>query len=294
MEQNAQEEENHVDDVQVQVKALGGKVIDDVGKAQQKSDGPQDLAVLHLFGGGAHCISTLFLVHQPGGVHDDGVLGIRVHGIVDKGHQEEDDGHHDQVGRMQNGIGDGGGVEDAQDLGTALCGHLQGDGAGETRVPDHEAGVGGGDQKWIVHVTNPAGHFFGQEGAGDEAEAPVEPAADGGDEGSDQDGALFVLGDRGNGPQKTLADLGGGHGGAEDQHQGHLHGERQQAPEALGITPGVDQLKGGLLCPDHGPHKGHNGQDDGEQEGIRQPSIDYAYAAVCEFLEHTIPPNLPN
>ena len=43
--------------------------------------------------------------------------------------------------------------------------------------------------------------------------------------------------------ENAFPDLGGRHGGAEDQNQGHLHGERQQAPEALRITPGIDKPK---------------------------------------------------
>ncbi|MBR7105342.1 MAG: hypothetical protein IKC65_10375, partial [Lentisphaeria bacterium] len=31
-----------------------------------------------------------------------------------------------------------------------------------------------------------------------------------------------------------------------------------------------------------------DGQDDGEQEGIRQPSVDYVNAAVDDFLKHRI------
>ena len=124
-------------------------------------------------------------------------VGAKILGVVDEGHGDQDHDAHDDVHGVEHGGGDGGLIGH---LTEGLAGHqVQGDGAGQTRVPDHEAGVGGGDQKWIVHVTNPAGHFFGQEGAGDEAEAPVEPAADGGHEGGDEDGALFILGQRGNG-----------------------------------------------------------------------------------------------
>ena len=289
MEQDAQEHEDHVDDVQVQVEALGDEVVDDVGKAQHQGDDPEDAAVLDLLSGGVDGVGLLLFLHQNGGVHSDGVLGIGMHGVVDQGHQDEDDQHHAQVHGMEDGLGDGGGVHHTQDLGAALGAHLQGDGAGQAGVPDDEAGVGRGDQQGIVHVLDPAGHLLGQQGAGDEAEAPVEPAADGGDEGGDQDGALLVLGNGGNGAQDFLTDLGGSHGGAQHQHQSHLHGEGQQAPEAAGVTPGVDQSHGALLGADHRGDEDHDGQDDGEQERIRQPPVDDPHAAIGKLFEHAFP-----
>ena len=64
VEQNTQEQEDHIDDVQIQVEPLLHKVIHDVRKAQHKSDKPQDLIVLNFLRRGIHGISLLRLVHQ--------------------------------------------------------------------------------------------------------------------------------------------------------------------------------------------------------------------------------------
>ena len=286
VEQDAQEQEDHVHDVQAQGEAVLNKVIDDVHKAAHQGDSPQNLGVLHLVGGGLDLIGALGLVLQQGGVDAHGVVLVGVHGIVHEGHGKQNHAHHDQVHGVEHGVGDGGLI---QNLAEFLARHqVQGDGAGQARVPDDEAGVGGGDQQGIVHGGDPAHHFLGQQGAGDQAEAPVQPAADGGDEGGDHDGLHIVVAQAGGGPQGLFAGLGGGHGGAEHQHQGHLHREAQQTPEALGVAPGVEHLQRAHLCGAHGADENDDAQDDGKQEGIRQPSVDHANAAVGEFLEHRL------
>ena len=172
----------------------------------------------------------------------------------------------------------------------ARAANLQRDGPRQAGVPDHKAGIGGGNQQGIIHIPYPAGHSLGQQGAGNQAKAPVEPAADGGHEGGNQDCALFVVSQGGNRCQRLLARLGGGHGGAQHQHQGHLHGEGQQAPEAILdfalAPPGPHQFQGPLLRTDHGSDKDHDGQDDGEQEWIRKPPVHNLYAAIGKAFEH--------
>ena len=193
---------------------------------------------------------------------------------------------------MEDGLAGGGGIADAQDLGAAHGVHLQGDGAGQTGVPDDEAGIGGSDEQGIVHVPHPLGHFAGQQSTGDEAEAPVEPAADGGDKGGHQDGALLVVSQAGERAQAALTGLGRGHGGAEHQHQSHLHGKAQQAPHtgfggAL-TAPGPDQVQRALLGAEHRRDEDHDGEDHREQERIGQPAVDHADAAVRKLLEQKI------
>ena len=55
--------------------------------------------------------------------------------------------------------------------------------------------------------------------------------------------------------RRPFAGLGRSHGGAEYQHQSHLHGEAQQAPEALGVAPGVEHLQGPIFGGDMEPMK---------------------------------------
>ena len=291
MGQQAQEQEDGVDGVQVQIgHADGDEEVNDVQEAGDDDDAPQDLAVLHLLGGGLNLVLPLLLVLEQGGINDDGVLFVRVHGVVDQGHAHQDYQAHDDVHGVQNGLGQRRLVYNTQELLAALGGHLQGDGAGEAGVPDDETGVGGGDQQGIVHIIDAAGHLFGQQGAHDEAEAPVQPAAEGGHRGNHHDGAHLALGKAGNGVEDLFADLGGGQSGTQHQHQGHLHGEGQQAPHAVAAlalaAPGPNHLPGTLLRAQARGDEDHDGQDDGEQEWIRQPPVHDAHASVGEFFQH--------
>ena len=295
MQQDAQEQEDEVDDVQVQsggdVLALlqGGEVINDIGEAGHYQDDPQDAGVLHLVGGRLDLIGLVLLILQQGGVDGDGVISVGMHGIVHEGHDQQNHTAHDDVHGVEDGVGGGGG-QDHFLLGAGkqlvALGQLQGDGAGQAGVPDDEAGIGGGDQQRIIHGGNALGNLAGQQSAGDQAEAPVQPAADGGNEGGDHDGLHVVVAHTGHEPQRLLAGLGGSHGGAEHQHQSHLHGEGQQAPEAAGGAPGVEHLQRPHLGGDHREHIHDDGQDDCKQERIRQPPVDHANAAIGEFLKH--------
>ena len=242
--------------------------------------------MLQLLSGGILDVGALLLIYQQGGVDGDGALLIGVHGIVDKGHQHQNDAAHDEVHGVEHRGGDGCLIGH---LTEGLAGHqIQRDGAGQTGVPDHEAGVGGGDQQRIVHGGYAAHDLLGQQSADDQSEAPVQPAAEGGHEGGDQNRLLFVVAQTRHRAQRLLAGLGRGHGGAEDQHQRHLHGEGQQIPEAaLLIAPLGDDLDGAHARGAHGAHKYHKRQDDGEQECIRQPPVDYAHTAVGKFFEHS-------
>ena len=185
---------------------------------------------------------------------------------------------------MEDGLQSGGGVGHVANHIAAVKG--QGDGAGQTCVPNDEAGVGRGDQQGIVHGGHTLCHFLSQQRTGDKAEAPVEPAADDGHEGGDDDSLHIVVSKTCQSTQRLLAGLGRGHGRAQHQHQCHLHREAQQRPEAGGGTPSADHVDGAETRGEHGGDKDHDGQDDGEQERIRQPSVDYANAAIDDFLKH--------
>ena len=243
--------------------------------------------MLQLLGGSILAVGLLLLVQQQSGVHGDGVILVGMHGVVDEGHEEQDHAAHDEVHGVEHSLRDG-----------CLIGHLtkllagyqiQRNRAGQTCMPDNEAGIGGGDEQGIVHRGDTAHHFLGQQGADDQAEAPVQPAADCGHKGGDQNSLLVGVAQAGHGPQSLLAGTGGGHGRTKHQHQSHLHGEGQQVPEAsLGITPFCDDLNGAHARSAHGRHEYNQGQDDGEQERVGKPSVDDAHAAVCEFLKHSV------
>ncbi len=295
MGQQAQEQEDGVDGVQIQLRrANADEEQHDVGKAHDEDDGPENLAVLDLLGGSLNLVLLLLLIHQQGGVHGDGVVLVWVHGVVQEGQANQNQQAHDNVHGVEDGLGQVGLIGDAQEL--LAGGHLQGDGAGQAGVPDHEAGIGGGDEKGIVQVTDAAGHFLGQQGAHDQAEAPVQPAADGGHHGDNHDGAHLVLGQTGDGAENFLTDVGGGQGGAQHQHQGHLHGEAQQAPHTVAgaalAGPGPDQFDGVLPGAGHGGDKHHDGQDDGEQERVGQPAVHNPHTAVGKLFQHKKLPSL--
>ena len=90
--------------------------------------------MLQFFGGGADGVGPLLLIDQPGGVHGNGVLYIRVHSIVDEGHQDQNHADHEQVHGMEDGLAGGHLIDDSQDL--ASCGYLEGNGTGDAGVPD--------------------------------------------------------------------------------------------------------------------------------------------------------------
>ena len=187
---------------------------------------------------------------------------------------------------MEDGLGVGRVVVDAQNFGAAFGAHLQGDGAGQAGMPDDETGIGGSDQQRIIHVTDTAGDLLGQQRTGDQAKAPVQPAANGRHEGNDEDRALLVLCAAGDGAQHSLTGRRRSHCRAQHQNQRHLHGEGQQAPEALGVAPGLHQFDGTQAGADHRAHKGHDGQNDGKQEGIGQPAVHNMNAGIGKPLEH--------
>ena len=210
---------------------------------------------------------------------------IGMHSVVDQGHHEQNDQNHSQVDGMEDGLGD-----------RSLIGHftkgltgnqVQGDGAGETSVPDNEAGVSRSDQQGIVDIANTLSDLLGQQSAGNKTEAPVQPAADGGDEGGDDDSLLLVVSHIGDSAQSLLTGLGRSHGVTKHQNQSHLHGEGQQTPEALVVAPCVQHRNGTHAGSQHSAQEDDDGQDHSEQEGVRQPTVDYAYAAICELFEHS-------
>ena len=292
MEQDTEEHEDHVHDVQAQRKAVGDEVVDDIHQKGQAQDAPQDLGMLQLLSGGVDLVGLILVLHQQGGIDGDGTLPVRVHGVVDEGHGQQHHGAHDDVHGVEDGLGDGGLIGDLTELGAGD--QRQGNGSGETGVPDDEAGIGGGDQQGIVHGGDPLGHLLGQQRTGHQAEAPVEPAAHGGDHGGDDDGLHIIVAQTSGLPQHLLTGLGGSHGGTQHQHQSHLHGKGQQTPEAVGIAPCGQHLDGTHAGGEHGCHIDHEGQDDGKQECIRQPAVHNTHASVGESLEHTFSPYILN
>ena len=240
--------------------------------------------MLHLVSGSLDLISALLLIGQQSGIHADGVILVGMHGIVDQRHHEQDDQNHDQVDGVEQRFSD-----------RSLIGHItkgfafhqaQGDGAGEAGVPDDEAGISGGDQQGIVNITDALGDLLGQQSAGNQTEAPVQPAADDRNKGGDDDGLLLVVGQVGDGAQTLFAGAGRSHGVTEDQHQSHLHGKGQQTPEAGVVTPLFQHGDGTHTGCGHRAQEDDDGQDHGEQKGVGQPAVDDTNAAVCELFEH--------
>ena len=90
------------------------------------------------------------------------MVGIRMHGIVDEGHEHQDDKYHDQVHRVKYSGSNRGLVYNSKHLG-ARAANLQRDGPRQAGVPDHKAGIGGGNQQGIIHIPYPAGHSLGQQ-----------------------------------------------------------------------------------------------------------------------------------
>ena len=291
MHEQTQEQEDEVNNVQVERVGDGTaglydahEVLDDPGETCDNDDEPQDLAVFDAVSRSLDLVDSVDVVLQQSGIDGDGVLFIGMHRIVDERHHEEDEAAHDEVHRVENGLVHASLIGFFTD--GVAAGNGERDGSGQTGVPDNEAGVGGCDQQSVVDVTDTLSHFLGQQGACDQTEAPVQPAADNGDEGREHDSASLVLGDRSDAGQESLEDRSGSHSGTEYQDQSHLHGEGEETPEAACVTPGLDHGYGTLTSAEHCEYEYHDAQDDSEQERIRQPSVDYVNATIGKFLEH--------
>ena len=270
--QDTDEHEDHVDDVQAQVEAAGHEVVDDVSKAQNQGQDPQDFGMLDAVSGNLDVVSTFFLIDQQAGIDADSVLLVGMHHPVQEGHQDQDGDDHAQVCGMEDRVGDRHAEGDAANGG--LAGNGQRDGTGQTGMPNDEAGVGGGDQQTIVHGGNLTGDLAGQQSAGDQAEAPVQPAAETGHESDQQDGGLVAVCDVCDRAQDLFNDRCGSERGAENDDHDHLHGEGQQAPEAGIITPIYDHVDDAVVREDQRQDEHDERQDDCEQKCVGQPTVD--------------------
>lgn len=142
---------------------------------------------------------------------------------------------------------EGGAEEFGEGVGVCSC---EWSGAGEAAVPAHEAEVSGGWEEALgdVAVWVSGGgaarecglHVACEDGADDEAEAPVEEREGDGGGGGEPDGLSRGARDVDEGLEEEGDGLGGGEGVAQDEDEAHLHGECEEVPEA------------GLPCVDEG------------------------------------------
>ena len=66
------------------------------------------------------------------------------------------------------------------------------------------------------------------------------------------------------------------------QDDDHLHGKGEKNPEA--VVPGEGNLGGARSLGEKGGYRGHVGEDDGEHERIRHPSLDSVRDDLTELL----------
>ena len=256
MKDQTHEQEDEVYDVQVQgvgnILTSGDdtvEVIYDIGQTCNASDRPQDLAVLHLFSGRIDLIDLFFLVFQQSGIDNDGMFLFRMHCIQYQRHTDQDDQTNDQVDGMKNSI-TGAGYK-LHTTGGVAAAEGQRYGSGQTGVPNDETGISGSNEQTVVNATDAAGNFLCQQCAGDQTKAPVQPAANGGNESGDQDGAALVFCQRSNGTQTLLTNLCRGHRRTQHQNQRHLHCNGKQTPKTGAAAPSRQDLDGSHAGSEH-------------------------------------------
>ncbi len=189
---------------------------------------------------------------------------------------------------IENGLGNGHGLSK-----DAVCGgsqrltgrsHRERNGTGESGVPHHKTAVGGSNEQAIVHSRQFAGDFLGKDNSHYESETPVEPAGDGRHGRHEGYSAGRQLGQRSQCADGLLHHRSSGQRRATHEHQGHLHGKRQQVPYAS--TPMLHHFNRGLVTDGHRQQCGDKSEDDSKDKGFRKIALHHFDAAGNHALKH--------
>lgn len=272
VQQDGQDQEAEVDDIEVQAGAAHDVVVEHVGQPARGDQPGQQPAVLQARG------RTLVVVRgrhrglfQARRIDIDAFLLVGQHQPVDQRHEDEHRHHDHQVEYRENRIAGG---NDADLVGGEMP--LGRDGqrnrAGQTAVPDDEAGIGAGHQQPVIdpHL---AGDLLGEQRAHHQPEAPVDPAGGQRHHADQDDRPAGAGGQAGQPRQHPLDQRRAGQHVAGDQHQQHLHRESQQPPEA--VAPPAHDGHGGLAFDDHGRAGGDQRQQHHEYVRVGQIALNH-------------------
>ncbi|MDT4840548.1 hypothetical protein FQZ97_743750 [compost metagenome] len=190
-----------------------------------------------------------------------------------QGHQHQCQQHHARLPE-EDGLGKGDHAGDGEDRGrqAGRVGLQLRRRRRQAQRPDGaQAQVGGGTGGAVVHLQLfAAGQGAHQQAAEDQGEAPVEQRGEHGDQRHPAHRRAAVLRHAGQQVDQPRGRAGTGDHVAADDHEGHLHGEGNQAPET--VAEGLGGLAG--RCP-HGQggdrHQQHG--DGGEDPGIGEPAF---------------------
>ena len=181
----------------------------------------------------------------------------------------------DGVPKGDDSVGDKAAVrDDLADLRLERAGrrHLQGGRAAQALGPDAaEPEEAGGGERAIIHARDAARDLACEDGAEDEAEAPVKPRAGHGEERDERDGVARGRGPRGDGANDSPDRLRSREDIAGDDDERHLEGERDQFPEAF--PPGVDDLRETGRREGDAGHDYDDGGEKREDESVGHPAL---------------------
>ena len=181
----------------------------------------------------------------------------------DRGRKRDDAARDDAAAR-----------DDVADLGLQRTrgGHLQRRRSAQALGPDAaDAEDACRGQRAIVDGRNPPRDLAGQHRAERKAEAPVEPRAHHREEGHGDHRRFRRLWPPGDGADETPHRRGAGQHVARDDDQRHLHGERDELPEAP--SPRIDHARHrGRRRHDRGADD-EEGREQREDEGVRHPAL---------------------
>jgi len=283
---DAQEQDDEVDQVQVE-RAAVDEVEGDVGHAERADQQAEDAAVVQLGGEGAflqHVFGRIGRVGVAvdGRIHFDDFLALlRMQPGVQQRQRHDDHQAGDQHRHREDGFRQ---RDDAHLLGGRMArgGHQHGDAGRQAQAVHGETAVGRGDDQRVVHALDLQRQLLGDDAADDQAEAPVQVAADAAHQRGDDDGGVRLVHVADDAVEQAVGQWRGGQHVAHGQDHGHLGGEGQQAPEAL--APGAGHVADALAFDAHGQQHGEQGQRDREDKGIGQILAHQLSEKRCQFI----------
>ena len=215
MSQQAQEQKQHVHDIQVQRRCNGRKtafchnaveVICQIAEAHHQGDSPQDAGMLQLISRRLDFVGLFFLIFQQGGIHTNRVLLVGMHCAHHQRQHKQDYQYHQQVHGVEDRVTSTSLISNITD--GIAAGQRQRNRAGQTCMPDNKAAVGRRDNQTVVQRRNTAGHFLSQHCTSNQTKAPVQPGADHRCHSDNDNTALVGISQRCDFAQDALADSG--------------------------------------------------------------------------------------
>ena len=150
-------------------------------------------------------------------------------------------------------------------------------------MPHHETAICRGDKQSVVDVFKFFCYLFGEDGADDETEAPIEPTCHCGYCGDESYSACWCFRHRCQSADTFFNKRSCCEGGAGDEHEGHLHGESEEVPHAA--APVAYHFDYALVADRYGDRDGDKSEDYSKDEGLRQIFLHEIDTTVYYFVK---------